>query len=98
VHANQPAPEQPPHSNLDGAFGKAGRIGNRLMTEASALFPAANRFAPQMQVYEEGGGRAIVAHKIAHQYFQHIVVNINCHYSRNHYSIKNEIVKPKEVA
>jgi len=40
----------------------------------------------------------IVTHQIAHQYFEHVVVNINCHYSCNNYSTKNEIVKPEEVA
>jgi len=39
-----------------------------------------------------------MAHKIAHQHFEHIVVNINCHYSRSHYSRKNGIVNSKEVA
>src|SRR5258708_32265879 len=32
-----------------------------------------------MQVNQEGGRRMIMAHKIAHQYLEHIVVNINCH-------------------
>ena len=51
-----------------------------------------------MQVNQEGGRGAIVAHQIAHQYFEHIVVNMNCHYSCSHYSIQKEIVKPMEVA
>jgi hypothetical protein len=39
-----------------------------------------------------------MAHQIAHQYLEHVVVNLNGHYSCSHYSRKNEIVKPKEVA
>lgn len=46
MDANQVTPQQPLHAGLNSAFGKASRIGNRLMTEACAPFPAAYRFAP----------------------------------------------------
>jgi hypothetical protein len=98
MNANEVAPEQPPHRDLHRAFRKARGIGNRLMAQARALFPAAYRLMPQVQVHQEGGWRAIVAYKIAHQHFEDVVVNLNSHYSGNNYSIKNGIVKRPAVA
>jgi hypothetical protein len=98
MDANQVTAKQPPHSGLNSAFRKARGIGDGLVAQARALFLTAYRLMPQVQVHQEGRRRAIVAHQIAHQHFEDVVVNLNGHYSGNHYSIKNGIVKPKEVA
>jgi hypothetical protein len=66
MDANQPAPQQSSHGGLNGAFGKAGAMGDHLMAKTRASFLAAYGLGPQMQVHQKRRGRTIVTGEVAH--------------------------------
>src|SRR5213593_4593286 len=73
---------------LHRALGEAGVVGDPLVADARAPGAAVARAAPEMEVDGEGGGRLVVAHQVAHQGVENVVVDrYRFHrYSDRHYS------------
>jgi hypothetical protein len=77
MDANEMAFDETPHSSLNGAFRKAGHVGNGLVAKARCLGTAGDGLAPEMQVDQVRRGRMIVAYQVAHQYFKNVFINVN---------------------
>jgi predicted enzyme related to lactoylglutathione lyase len=64
------------------------------MAEPRHFLTLAQRLAPEMQIDQVCRRRAVMAHQVAHQHIQDIIVE---YYSVNHYSRKDRIACPVEL-
>ena len=63
---------------MDGAFGEAGVFGHALVAEGGGIVASAFGLAPDVEIYEEGGGGFVVAYQVAHQDVEDVFVEF-CH-------------------
>jgi hypothetical protein len=75
VGLDQLSSREAAYSFLHRAFGQAGSFGYHLVADPDGALLAAFRFAPEMEVHEKGGGRAIVTDEVAHQHVEYIVID-----------------------
>ena len=74
---DQLAPPQMCERRVDGAFGKAGCVGDRAHAGADNGRLASYRLTKEVQVNDERGGLLIVPDQIAHQYVEYVIVDGN---------------------
>lgn len=86
MDADQLSSYQTPHSALNRALRQTCGAGHRLVAEPRGLHSAAQCLAPQVEIDQEGGRNAIVAHQVAHQDIHDVVVNLH-DYIFKHYSV-----------
>lgn len=86
MDADKLSSDQTPHSALNRALRQACGAGDRLVAEPRGFHPAAQRLTPQVEIHQEGGRNAIVAHQVAHQDIHDVVINLH-DYIFKHYSV-----------